>query len=183
MPEHYVLTMPLLFAIQILSGIALSGVSIASTNIALKHSPPRSAHVYMTAYGISGAVTGAVAPIVGGVLATFFAVRELAISISWAEPTRTMSMYALNFRALDFLFLIAFFVGLYALHRLSRVQEEGHVTEGEVKKQLILEVTAPIKRILGVPGLRHLIEIPEFLVDIIVRHRNNNKDKQSSKTN
>lgn len=48
MPERYFLTIPLLLAIHIISGIALAGVNLASSSIALKLSPNEKAHGYMT---------------------------------------------------------------------------------------------------------------------------------------
>lgn len=167
MPEKHLFTFPLLFVIQIFSGMALAGTSLASANIALKLSPTGLAHSYMTAYGLAGAVTGAIAPILGGVLADFFAFRELSISINWAEPTTSLSMTALNFKALDFLFFIAFIVGLYALHRLSSVKEEGEVTEEEVRTQLMNEMLSPVRRLSGIPGIRHLVEMPTSFVNIL----------------
>ncbi len=160
MPEKYFLTIPLLFAIHILSGISTAGVSIASGNIAMKLSPEATSYAYMTVFGIVGAAAGSLAPMIGGTIADFFSVRELSLSFNWSDPTRTISMYALNFKALDFLFLLSFMVGLYAIHRLSSVKEEGEVNEKFVLEQLKEGVTQPFKHMSSVSGMRRMATMP-----------------------
>ncbi len=160
LPERYFLTIPLLFLIHILSGMSLAGVSLASTNTALKLSPQGYAHAYLPVFGLAGATTGATAPLLGGVIADFFALRELSLSLTWSSPARQLSIYALHFRALDFLFLAAFLVGLYSLHRLARVKEEGEVTEREVVEELVDEVVLPFRTISSIEGIRRLTFLP-----------------------
>jgi hypothetical protein len=40
-----------------------------------------------------------------------------------------LSVYAINFKALDFVFLMAFFAGIMAMRKLALVKEEGEVPE------------------------------------------------------
>lgn len=160
MPDKHVLTVPLLFVIQLLSGMSLAGVSIASANIALKLSPRGEAHAYMTVHGMVGALAGSLAPLLGGSLATYFASRQLTVTLSWAEPSRLVSIHALNLKSLDFLFFIAVLVGAYALHRLALVREEGEVDDAEVRSHLLAEMAAPFRMVATMSGLRHLVAIP-----------------------
>ena len=46
---------------------------------------------------------------------------------------------ALQFRHWEFLFAIAFALGLYVMHALSRVREGPEVSEREVMRSLVLE--------------------------------------------
>lgn len=160
MPEKYFLTMPLLFVIHIFSGMAMAGYTLASGNMALKMSPKGEAHAYMTVFGITGAVAGSIAPMLGGVIADFFSNRELSLSMNWSEPARQVSVYALNFKALDFLFLFAFLVGLYAINRLGKVKEEGDVGEKQVIEELKQGVTQPFRQVTSVGGLRRMAYMP-----------------------
>ena len=160
MPEEYFLTLPLLFLIHILSGMSTAGVSLGATNISLKLSPHGTAHAYMTVFGLAGALTGAVAPLVGGIIADFFAFRELSLSINWSEPARQVSVYALNFRALDFLFGLVFLVGFYSLNWLGRIKEEGAVTEGKIMEGLMSEVVMPFRMLSSAAGIRRLATMP-----------------------
>lgn len=160
LPESHSLTMPLLIAIHMLSGISTAGVALGAGNISLKLSPHGTAHAYMTVFGLAGAITGAVAPIVGGVLADFFAVRELSMSFHWTEPGRQLSVYAMNLRALDFIFALAAVLGFLSLNRLVRVVEEGEVTEGKIVDALVNEVVMPFRSVSSVAGIRRLAVMP-----------------------
>lgn len=169
MPERYALTIPLLILIHVLSGMSLAGVVLASGNIALKLSPRGAAHAYVTAFGLVGAATGAVAPLVGGALADFFAYRELAVSLTWAEPARQFSVYAWHARALDFVFLIAFVIGVYSLTRLARVREDGEVAERAILEEIVDEVVLPFRTISSVEGFRRLTFLPLWAMQRIRR--------------
>ena len=160
MPERYFLTLPILFAIHVFSGMATAGVSLSSANIALKLAPQGSAHSYMTLFGLAGAITGATAPLIGGLLGDFFAVRELAVTIDWSSPGQQFAVYALNFRALDFVFLIACLAGFFALSRLAMVKEEGEVTEREVRDELVDEVVSSFRSITSIAGVRRMAFFP-----------------------
>jgi MFS family permease len=160
MPDRHMLTLPLLFAIHVLSGVSTAGVSLATANIALKLSPQGQAHSYMTVYGLAGAVTGAVAPLLGGVLADFFASRALSIPIQWSDEGGQVSVYAIHLRALDFLFLLTFVTGLVSLRFLSKVAESGEVDETVVRKELLSETFATVRTVSTMPGLRHLVAGP-----------------------
>jgi len=161
MPERHLLTIPLLFAIHVLSGMALSGINLATNNIALKLSPYGQAHAYMTAFGLVLAVTGTVAPLVGGLLADIFASRELALTIDWSEPARHLSMYALNFRALDFVFFFGILIGFYAIGHLSGIEEKGEVEEQEIIGNLVDEAIVPLRTMSSVGGaVRHIAFLP-----------------------
>lgn len=160
LPEPHLLTVPMLFAIHVLSGMSVSGVSLATANIALKLSPEGRAHSYMTVYGLAGAATGAVAPMLGGIFADFFATRELSIQLNWAQAGEAVSIYALNLRALDFLFLLTFLLGLFSLRFLRKVAEEGEVSEKVVRQELLNETFTTVRTVGTAPGIRHLIAGP-----------------------
>lgn len=160
MPERYFFTIPLLFIIHFFSGVSTAGVSISSANIALKLSPKGTAHIYLTIFGLVGALTGSIAPMLGGIFADFFSVRSLSLAFNWSDPARHLSVYALNFKALDFLFLISFVVGLYSIHRLTLVKEEGEIDEGELISQLKDEVAQPLRSIASIEGMRKMTHMP-----------------------
>lgn len=157
MPDTYFLTIPLLFVINIVGGCACAGINLASTGIALKLSPNDKAAAYMTVLGLIGAAAGSLAPLVGGLLADFFASRELALSLTWSDPNRQLSVSAINFRALDFVFVISFVVGLYSMHRLRFVKEEGELPNRDVIHDLVDHVAVPLRQLTTIDGVRHLV--------------------------
>ncbi len=160
LPETHTLTLPLLFAIHILSGMAVAGVTLGSTNIALKLSPEGQAHAYLTAYGLAGAVAGATAPMLGGMLADFFAMREMQIPLQFKGPNGEVQFYAFSLRALDFLFLLAGILGIVALRFLRSVKEAGEVERGVVREQLVNEAFGTFRAVSTMPGLRFLVGGP-----------------------
>jgi MFS family permease len=172
MPERYLLTIPLLCVIHIMSGIAMAGITLGTSNIALKLAPHGLAHSYLTVFGLAGAATGAVAPLVGGLLADVFAARELSLMLHWSSPARQLSMYALNFRALDFLFLLTCVVGMVAIQWLGRVREEGEVEEREVLDDLVGSITTPLRTAASIEGMKDMALLP---LDRFLRRRGQKK--------
>ena len=69
-------------------------------------------------------------------------------------------MPALDLRGLDFLFFIAFFLGLYAMHRLVTVREEGEVKESELRRALLDEMGRAVRQGSTVAGVRQMIMAP-----------------------
>ncbi len=158
-PGPYALTLPLLFAIHVMMGVATAGVNLALGNIALKLAPRGEATAYLATNGILVSLAAGVAPLLGGLLADLFSGRELALTLSWTGA-RVLSLQALRFTQLDFLFLFAFLLGLYSLHRLSLVVEEGEVTERIVVEEFLSEVRRGLRSLSSVAGLQGMIAFP-----------------------
>ena len=160
MPERYNLTIPILIGIQIVGGLTIAGISIGVTNIAFKLCPDGKAHSYMTVFGLMAAGAGAIAPLVGGVIADFFAQRNLSIPISWSGPSGEAAISVVNIKALDFLFLFTFIVGLFSLRWLKKLEEKGEVTNDVVINGLVREITIPLRTFASIEGMRRLTYMP-----------------------
>ena len=154
------LTLPLLVLIHVVSGMATAGIGLPIGNIGLKLAPSGSAHAYITLAGLTGAVSGTLAPMIAGVLADFFAARRFGLLFTWAEPTREFQFYALRLEALDFVFLLAIVTGVYALSRLARVQEDGQITERSVMDEAFDQVVLPFRTMSTVEGIRRVTYFP-----------------------
>ena len=101
------------------------------------------------------------APLLGGALGTWLESRELRVTLSWFHgDTLGWAVPTLSLRGLDFLFVIAFVVGLYAMHRLLAVQEEGEVEEGVFLEQFRVELRKAVRNVANVAGLRDLFYFP-----------------------
>jgi len=172
LPEIYFLTFPLLALIHIFSGVALAGVSIASFNIAFKLAPPGDATKYLAVNGAMVSVGMGVGPILGGLLADMLALMELSFTFRWLAPEKGWTAYLLNFRELDFLFFVAFVLGLYALHLLSLVHERGEVPKGVVYQEFLGETRRMVRNISSVGGLSRLVYLP------IYRRRTRKREKK-----
>ena len=159
LPEKHAFTLPLLIIIHVLMGVSTAGILLAAGNIGMKLAPRGQATPYLATYNLVNSLSLGVAPLLGGKLADFFAQRELSLLIRWISPTGERSFQTLSLEHWDFLFLFAFLIGLYALHRLTFVEEAGEkkVAMGE----LVAEMGRAINNISSTGGV-FLVETFRF---------------------
>lgn len=139
LPEKHLLTLPLLAIVHVVMGIASGGIGLASGNIGLKLAPQGRGTAYLAAVSLAGAAAGGAAALAGGALAEWFAARELSLVVQWSSPSRSAGFVALQFQHWEFLFAIAFALGMYVLHALSRVREGPEISERVVIRNFLLE--------------------------------------------
>lgn len=152
-----------LVVLHAVMGVSIAGVTLASTNIALKLSPKGSATAYVAANAMVTALAAGLAPILGGLLADFFAARRFELLARWSSPQGAVSL-PIALTAWDFYFLIAGLIGLYAIHRLSLVEERGAIERREMVGQVLLETGRTIRNISSVAGLRGATDLPGALL-------------------
>ncbi|MBN1437068.1 MAG: MFS transporter [Sedimentisphaerales bacterium] len=160
MPERYFLTIPLLIAIHVVMGLASAGVSLAAGNISLKLAPRGKATAYLAANTVVNSIAAGLAPILGGKFVDFFAGRELDWTIKYTSPSGEVSFPTLNLQQWDFFFVFAFVIGLYALHRLAMVREQGEVEEKIVMQELFTEVRSQVRTLSSVDGIKQMVGFP-----------------------
>jgi len=178
MPEKYFLTIPLLIVIHIVTGLSSAGVSLASGNISLKLAPKGQATAYLATNTIMNSIAAGIAPILGGKFADFFAGRELAWTLKYTSPGGEFALPTLNLQQWDFFFAFAFLIGLYALHRLAMVREEGEVEEKIVAQELFSEVRTQVRTLSSVEGVRQMVSFPISMVRNITERMIPNGGKQ-----
>ncbi|MBK1441586.1 MFS transporter [Parapedobacter sp. ISTM3] len=124
----------LLVLIHMFSGISTAGINLSLTNIGLKLAPKEDAIVYLSVKNIVTAVFSALGPLLGGVLADYFAERTLEITFEWNSPDFDKTFKLVSLHQWNFLFLIGAFLALCALELLGRVKETGEVGKDIVKR-------------------------------------------------
>ena len=168
LPERHFLTLPMLVAFHILSGIALAGIALCSSNLALKSAPYGRATAFLAVNALVSGAAATIAPIVAGFAADWFENKELCFMLTWgaieAVP-KSIKLPAINLRGLDFLFVTSFFLGLYALHRLLAVQEKGWVKENIIAAELYAEVRRLAQNVSNIRGIRQLTHFPYALLE------------------
>ena len=137
MPEKYFMTIPLLFVLYIFAGIATAGVNITIGTIGLKLAPRGESTSYLAGASLAVNVGAGLGPMLGGFLADFFMSRQLDLTFSWISPETAVYLPALSIHGYDFLFAIAFFLGLITLSLLAIVREEGEVSRETILESLI----------------------------------------------
>lgn len=158
-PGPYAVTIPLLILLHITMGLATAGTTLATGNIALKLSPPGKATAYLATHGVIAASAAAIGPIVGGALADILAAYELSWTFTWRGPEQETALTVLSISHWDFLFLISFVLGLYSIHRLTLVEESGHVDERIILQELVSASRRSLNSLSSVAGLRRLTEV------------------------
>lgn len=153
-----------LVALHALMGAAVAGVTLATTNIALKLSPKGTATAYVATSALASSFAAGIAPILGGLFADFFAARQFELLLRWTSPEGVVLLSPLHLSHWDFYFLIAGAIGVYALHRLSLVEEQGHIERRELLQQVIGETRRAVRNVSTVAGLRAVTELPVNLL-------------------
>lgn len=150
-------------ALHLLMGASVAGVTLASTNIALKLSPKGSATAYVATNALATATAAGLAPIIGGMMADFFAQRKLELLVRWSSPDGRV-VFPLGLSHWDFYFLISGIIGLYAVHRLSLVREAGEIERADMIGEVMAETRRTMRNISSVAGLRAATELPVSLI-------------------
>lgn len=170
--ESAALQLVFLAGLHLLMGASVAGVTLATTNIGLKLSPRGMASSYVAGTGIATALAAGLAPAIGGLFADFFARRRFEVIVQWTDPDGIATFFPLRLGNWDFYFLASGLLGLYALHRLSGVSEEGEIGSRDMVRHVLIQARSSIHAFSTVTGFRALTEIPGSLVrEVKVRRR------------
>lgn len=159
LPEPHRFTLTILVVVHAVMGIAMAGITLATGNIGLRLAPRGQGTNYLAVTNFVAAGAAGLAPLLGGAMADFFVSRQLTWSLQWTGPGRTLSLPVLDLQQWDFLFLLSVVFGLYALHRLALVREEGEVADRVVVEELMAAVGREIREFSSVGVLRNLVSV------------------------
>jgi len=185
MPDVHSMTIPLLVFIHIATGAASAGVTLASGNLTLKLAPRGSATGYLSASAMVNAAAAGTASLIGGLTADFFDTIELSVIIRWSAPNDVTDISALSLTHWDFFFMSATLFGLYSLHRLSLVVEQGHIDDTRALSILAQNAKQSLRSLSTISGLRAASDFP--IIELVKRLRkpgqkkNEDKDKDKDK--
>jgi MFS family permease len=156
--------MAYLVGLHALMGLATAGVTLSSGNIALKLSPRGSATAYIAANALISSAAAGLAPLLGGMFADFFAARRLEILLRWTSPGDVLTLMPLRVSNWDFYFLIAAALGLYALHRLAMVKEQGEIDNRLMVGEVLAQARRDVRNVSPIAGLKMLTDVPAALL-------------------
>jgi len=160
MPQTEHLAVPLLVLLHVVMGFAASGVNLASGNIGLKLAPRGRATAYLAAGSLVNSVAAGLAPILGGLFADDFSERELALVVRWTSGPRASEVVTLSLRHWDFFFLLACVLGLYALHRLALVREQGWSEDQALLDEIVAETRRAMAGVSSIAGVLLMTVFP-----------------------
>jgi MFS family permease len=168
------ITLPALIFIYALTGISTAGVQLCTGNLAMKLAPRGRATAYLAVNALVSGIAAVIAPILGGLTATFFEGEEIVFALYWrSELAETdVEFVPMTLRGLDFVFLLAFVFGLYALHRLLAIREQGEVDKGTVMPEFQAQVRKAFDNVSSAAGVRELFSFPySRLIDLFNRRK------------
>jgi MFS family permease len=170
-PEPHIFTLPLLFLIHIMLGLSAAAVNLAHGNLALKLAPKGSGTSYLAGWSIVNSIAAVMAPLAGGILADSLADSFLSFHLAWQGLGFSFDLGLIDIRGLDFVFLMSFFMGLYAIHRLAMVKEAGEADQKTIIDAMVAQAGRGLRTLSTVAGLRHSIIAP--LANALHSSRNN----------
>ncbi len=155
--------MVLVLIFHVLAGIATAGVGLAANNLTLLRAPRGEATPYLAVSALVQGIAASVAPVLAGLAADTFERHAISIDFHWhyedmQQPLDIM-FSAIQIHGLDFIFLISFVFGLYAIHRLLAVHEEGEVSDAVVRREFFLELERVARKVSTVAGLRLFADV------------------------
>ena len=127
MPQTQLYSIILLVLIHIGSGVATAGINIALGNISLKLASKNEAIVYLTAKNMVVALFSTIAPMVGGLMADFFASHEFSWDLRWKSAEGVAMLQVITLKGWNFFFVIGGILALFSLQLLAKVREKGEV--------------------------------------------------------
>jgi MFS family permease len=137
-----------LVGLHVAMGMAGAGVTLACAAIAMKQAPRGSSHVYIATSSLVGSAAAGAAPLIGGFLAT--GVGTVQLGIGGGISLSNWQLY----------FLLSALMGVYALHRLRQVREEGEVVPSELILHVLNTARRGVRNASPVAGMRAAVAFP-----------------------
>ncbi|WP_207420820.1 MFS transporter [Desertivirga brevis] len=132
MPGSHIGTVIMLVVINIFSGISTAGINLGIGNIGMKLAPKEEAIVYLSVKNMTVAFFSTIAPLVGGLLADFFASHQLVWSFEWKGDGTSSVLPLVDLKGWSFFFIIGGVMALYSLRILGGIREQGEVQKDKV---------------------------------------------------
>jgi len=160
MAPSFTFTVLIVASISIMSGIATSGINLSIGNIGLKLAPHHEAIVYLTAKNMVVNACASLGPVVGGLLADYFAGRTFSWNIQWNGPRGISVIHLLELHSLGFLFIIGGVLAFIALKTLAFVKEEGEVPKALAMPEMRSDFRSELKNRLKKESLLAFLYSP-----------------------
>jgi MFS family permease len=156
-PDRPWLGLTLLFVLHVVMGAASGGIGLATGNLGLKLAPQGEGTAYLAMVGIVSAIGGGLAPLAAGAVAEVLEARQLSFLLRWDAPGSRHEMAVFVIAHWEFLFIVSALLGLYVLHRLSRVVESGEVDERAVVQEFAIEAARTVDGLSSIGGALGLL--------------------------
>jgi MFS family permease len=145
LPSSKLTIVAILVAIHVVSGLSTAGINLALSNIGIKLAPKNEAIVYITAKNMFVAFSSTIAPMIGGLLADFFAGHHLLYDINIAGKT----IHMIDLQGWNYFFIIGGVLALASLKLLNKVSEHGETHRRKVRMHMRAALRNKMRKNLG----------------------------------
>lgn len=157
MPPTQLLSLALLAGIHIFSGISTAGINLAISNMGIKLADKSESMIYLSAKNMIVAFVSALAPVIGGLMADFFASHQFNWNIEWKSEGGNTILHLINLQGWNFFFIIGGILALLSLRLLNQVNEKGEVNKVRVVNVMQIKVRIKLlANLQGIYNLRHI---------------------------
>jgi MFS family permease len=132
MPSSKVVVIGILTGIHIISGLSTAGINLALSNIGIKLAPKNEAIVYITAKNMFVAFFSTIAPMIGGLLADFFATHQILWNMQLKSADQLSNIKVLDLQGWNYFFIIGGLIAMLSLRLLAKVKEQGEIHKHKV---------------------------------------------------
>jgi MFS family permease len=148
-PGNQLLRVALLVVIYLLSGWAIAGVNLALNNVGLKLASRDEAIAYISVKNMFVAFFSTIAPLIGGLLADFFATHQFSGSLQFKNTHSITTFTLISLQGWNYFFIIGGLLALVSLRFLNRVQESGEINKARAVTLIRARVRSQLEERLG----------------------------------
>lgn len=148
---------------MVLQGLATAGTNVASGILTMKRARHQRTSAYLSLASIAGSLGAGLGPLTGGRLIDVLLQRQLTINVEWIGPSSSVGFTGLNLGGYEFLFLLAFLLGLFTSSLLARIHELQDHSRSVVLDELYKDSAATVRALNSIPGARFL-QVPVSVI-------------------
>jgi len=164
LPDPHQMTSVYLTIIHLFLGVSIAGIVVSSMNIVFTLAPQKEATSYLAVNGTLVSIVSAIAPIIGGLISHYLEYWEFQTTLKSKLPEAgDVVLHLVDIRGLEYLFVISIIFGMYALERLSFVQEGREVPGEVIYQEFFRETRRALRNLSTATGIFYLMNIPSFL--------------------
>ena len=144
---------------MVLQGLSTAGANVASGILTMKRTRHQRTSAYLSVASVAGNLGAGLGPLLGGRMIDVLLQRRLTINVEWTGPAESVGFTGLNLGGYEFLFLLAFLLGLFTSSLLAQVHESQDHSRSVVLDELYKDSAATVRALNSIPGARFL-QIP-----------------------
>ncbi|MDB4901100.1 MAG: major facilitator superfamily 1 [Mucilaginibacter sp.] len=150
-------TIVLLILIYTVSGLSSAGINLALANIGMKLAPKKEAIAYISAKNMCVAFFSTIAPIVGGLMADFFATHPFVWNLHWDIAGNFTSFRIIDLQGWNYFFIIGGLLALISLKFLAKVDEEGEINKKMFTRHVRFRMHKSLRNNIGISAANIIV--------------------------